>query len=542
MKISGINYYDKSKYTTNSVNAVNAQNNTAPVLSDVTSSNYLHFTGWFKKKEKNNPPANNIEPFRGDEHGMSGNDYTISFKVADILHRLDDENILVIGSPKNALSKMAVQTLLIREDTELSYPKEIKNVYFVDNEASPLVIQKKNNNKFFVYGRACNLTNPNLPSSYNGGEPIFKYNYKNTAEYGDVLEAESGLKIKFLNLPKESNIPMYDAKFPIESFLTKGPLLEGGFVINNGISDKSGVSENVCEIKSDFEFGQNIPVRTFDDIAGMDDSIDFMKKKLLFPILYPNAFRDEKNHGIILYGPTGTGKTLLALATIGEVKKRQNKDVYFLKINSRDLEQQWVGVSEGRWRKVFEKLEQNQPSVLFIDEIDALMVDRDKVADSTNNHMTSQVAQLLQSIDNLEKTNAQVWIIGATNRVNAIDPAIKRSGRLGEIREVKRPNEEGCAQILDLYLKDKNVSKDFNRKQFAKECYKLEYTGSDIAQIVDNARLKMYERCGIIDKMDNGTYKDTCLNYIKYTQADFDAAIKTQEINKKAKQRIGFVK
>ena len=91
------------------------------------------------------------------------------------------------------------------------------------------------------------------------------------------------------------------------------------------------------EMNSDSKYGRSIPYRTFEDVAGIDDSVDFMKRKLMFPIMYPNAFKDDKNHGIILYGPTGTGKTLLALATIGEIKKRQNKNVHFVKINSKTI-------------------------------------------------------------------------------------------------------------------------------------------------------------------------------------------------------------
>lgn len=533
MKISAVT----NQYYTTPAKAENKPHNavTDSVHQDTVQSNYLHFTGWFSRKKKKD-----VRPFEGDENGMSGNDYTVSFKVADILHRLDDRNILVIGQSNGAFVKGIVGAQLTKDESKLERPKSIENVYMVNYDTtSPIIIQKREKDEFYIYGSACNLTNPDDMSKRNWNDSL-KYHFGNTASYGDVVEFENGLKLKFLHLPKESNVPMYDAKYPVESFFTKGPLLEGGIVLNDMPEQVQLNSDG--EIESESKFGRSIPYRTFDDIAGMDDSIEFMKRKLMFPIMYPNAFKDDLNHGIILYGPTGTGKTLLALATIGEIKKRQNKNVHFVKINSRDLEQEYVGVSEKKWRAVFKELQNNQPAVLFIDEIDALMQNRNTLKDNTNNSQTSIVAQLLQSIDELEKTNAQVWIIGATNRPNAIDPAIKRSGRLGEMKEVKRPDEEGCRKILDLYLKKKNVSNDFDRDNFAKECYRLEYTGADIAQIVTEARNKMYDRCGITEKMNNGTYKDSDLKGLQYSQEDFDEALRTQQINKEIKRKIGFNK
>ena len=548
MKITATGY----NTNINNYQHTEAQNHTAnttsaPIKQDVTQSNYLHFTGWwFNRKPKPEPnptptpkpTANNGEavPFEGDEHGMSAKDYTVSFKVADIIHRLDDESILVIGDKEGFWCKMAVKSQLTKEDSELTNPKNIRNVYMVHHDTKdPVIIQKKDDETFKVIGFVCNLTNPDRLSLLSWDHFRFHHGYE--AKFGDVVETQGNLKIKFFDLPKEANTPMYDAKYPVDSFLSDSMTLNGGVVLNS--SDNSNCSCHEGD-ETGIKYGRPIPERTFNDIAGMDDSIDFMKRKLMYPIMYPEAFEDDKNHGIILYGPPGTGKTLLALATIGEIKKRQNKDVHFIKINSRDLEQKYVGVTEEMWRKVFQELQDNQPSVLFIDEIEALMQDRNGLKDNSSNSETSVVAQLLQSIDELEKTNAQVWIIGATNRINAVDPAIKRSGRLGDTKEVKRPDEKGCREILDLYLKKKRVSKKFDRDNFAKKCHNLEYTGADIAQIVSEARNKMYDRCGITKKMENGTYKKSDLKNLVYCQSDFDEALKTQEIRKDAKRRIGF--
>ena len=128
MYISGI----PTKYNYN--NSITPTNNKslsehgAYVQKDTVPSNYLHFCGWFKKKKE----EKTVAPFVGDEKGMSGSDYTVSFKVADILHRLDDESILVIGQTNGAWVKGQVQALLTKEDSKLKEPKNIKGVYIVN--------------------------------------------------------------------------------------------------------------------------------------------------------------------------------------------------------------------------------------------------------------------------------------------------------------------------------------------------------------------------------------------------------------------------
>ncbi len=492
-------------------------------------SYYPVFTGFFGKKKT----VNNLAP--NNDFGMNGNDYTVSYKMADIINRLDGSSVLLIGNPNSIWTKGFLKGELTREKSVIPHPKDIKTVYMIHQTVSnPTLIIRKNNDEFIVHGQTMNLTHSKGSSFLDKDDDFWRYDIDTIAKFDDVIETKDKLKLKFFKL-NESNVPMYDSKYPVESFLSNSPELRNGLIRN-----KIKTDTNNDYIESNTDYGQKIPYRTFDDIAGMDDTIDTMKKKLLYPIMYPNAFKDDKNHGIILYGPSGTGKTLLALATIGEAKKRKDIDVHLVKINSRDLERKYVGESEELWRDVFEELEENQPSILMIDEIDALMGDRNGYAETTNNSNTSTVAQLLQSIDNLEKTNEKVWIIGTTNRPNAIDPAIKRSGRLGDMIEVNRPDAKSCREILDLYLKDKTVSEDFNRDKFSKDCYNLEYTGADIAQIVTDARNTMYERCGIYKKMNDGTYNDSDIEGLVYTQDDFDKAIKNQQINKNIKKRIGF--
>ena len=236
-------------------------------------------------------------------------------------------------------------------------------------------------------------------------------------------------------------------------------------------------------------------------------------------MLYPEAFPDSKNRGTILYGPPGTGKTLLALAVIGEVQKRQDKNIHCIQVDGSSLTHSLVGKTEAKWRKIFKEAKEHQPSLIFIDEIDNVLGKREDGENFVHNN--GVVSQFLTLTENLEKNNDKVWIIGATNRPENIDPAIKRNGRFGNLIEVPVPDEKGCLEILNHYLKTKKVSPEFNREIFARELFKNSAIGADIAAIVDNARENMYERCGIFEKMENGTFKQSDLEKLEYNSRDF---------------------
>ena len=484
----------------------------------------VHFYGWFGKKD-----SKPVETKKND-FGMTGEDYTISFKVADVLNRLGDDAILVIGNSNNLFLKNRVKRAITEDKKQLPNAKDLKDVYLINNKRDEYIISKKDKDTFLIYGGANNLSNP---ERYTIDYPVYQ-----TAKYGDIIKTKDGLKIKFMKLPETKTI-MYDAKYPVEAFLTKGNTIDGGVVINKAERERSNIDneEGINESKS--KWARPIPKRTFDDVAGLDDTIDIIKKKILFPMLYPNAFRENKNQGAILYGPPGVGKTLLALALIGEARDRKGQKIHFIKVNSNDLGSQYANITEHRWREIFDELLDNQPSLLFIDEADNVLTKRQEGHNHvTNNQVTTE---FLTQIDNIEKTDANVWILAATNNPDMIDPAIKRSGRLGDMIEFKKPDEKGCLDILNLYLKKKKVDKDFNREKFAKNIHSLGYTGADIAEIVSDAKDEMYTRCGIWEKMDNGTYKDWDLDGLEYSAKDFENALKNQKIRKQRPQ-IGFDK
>ena len=506
-------------------------------------SNFISFSGWFAKKkelqqdqfikeEKNtdtkNPsfeqtgpvkPENNIGT--KDLSRLNAHELILSCKLADVLHRVDKNTIIVIGDPDSVFFKNFIERALTGENSYIDNPKDLHNVYIIKEKTTdPLIISFDNKkDSFKLYGLARNLSDSKRDFT----------TYKNTAKYGDMIETEDKVKIKLIKTGKESNNLFYDAKVPVQEFFN-----EGRYIKSSPMSDSADSSANINnadlinKLKEKINGNNNnrisnIPVRTFDDVAGMDDTVETVKKKILFPLLYPEAFPGLTNKGTILFGEPGTGKTLLALAIIGEAKKRQNQNIHFIKVDSQEFERSSFGETEKLWRNTFKELVDNQPSILFIDELDTIVPQRREGSNYVGKNGVT--AQLLTLIDNLEKQHARVVIIATTNRPDMIDKAIKRKGRLGELIEIKKPDEKGCLDILNHYLKNKNINKNFDREDFAKKLYELSCSGADISAIVDTARDKMYERAGIYDKMDNGSYRKTDLEELQYSSEDFELAL-----------------
>lgn len=489
--------------------------NTTPMFNYGLKQDTVNFTGLFGKKNN----SLEVESSKTSKPQLNANDMILSFKVADILHRLDDENILAIG--QGVFLKATVQAQLTKENSFIPSPKSVKNVFVINSSndsANPIVIARKNKDEFLIYGPAKNFSDPPKYTDYQ---------IHNIAKYDDIIETDNKTKIKFIKSEKESNQHLYDAKYPVESFLTSGQSLDDGFVINEPQDIDN--SENITKTTKS-KYSKPIPNRTFKDVAGLDDTVKKVKRQIMFPILHPEAFPDIKNRGAIFYGEPGTGKTLVALGLVGEIKQRQNKNIHLINIDGKSLSRSEFGKTEGLWRNVFTEAKQNQPSVIFIDEIDSILEKRQDGSNFVPNN--SVVSQFLTLIDDIEKNKLKIWIIGATNRPDRIDDAIIRSGRIGNLIEFKKPNVDGCEDILNHYLKDKNVSEDFDRKAFANKLYQNSFSGADISAIVYSAREHMYEQEGIYDKMDNGTYHKKDLQGLKYQTKHFNAALEELINNK----------
>lgn len=258
---------------------------------------------------------------------------------------------------------------------------------------------------------------------------------------------------------------------------------------------------------------------TFADVGGQENAIDILKKKVLFPIKYPQAFKNRTlNHGIILYGVPGTGKSLIALALSNEA------DASFIKINASNLTSSLHGQTEQNWRELFAKAKRQQPCIVFVDEIDTVMQKRGHNA--MNNYDDVTLNQILAEMSDLEKSGDLVFIVGATNRFNELDDAAKRSGRFGTHIEIAPPkNIEEISQIFDIHTADKVLDSDVNKSDIAKLLLDKKATGADIASVANEALENSFIRNGIYSKMEGGTFKNSDLDNVKISTEDFILAI-----------------
>ena len=272
---------------------------------------------------------------------------------------------------------------------------------------------------------------------------------------------------------------------------------------------------------------------SFADVGGQDKVIDELKKGILYPIKYPEAFENVSvNHGTILTGPPGTGKTLIAEALANE------SNAYFRKLNGSELKSKWIGESESNLRDLFAEAVEKQPSIIVFDEFDSVAKKRDKI----DHYSAEFVNQLLSIMSDIEKNGDDVYILATTNKVDMLDEAIRRSGRFGKHIEVGPPDLNGTKQILGIHSANKPLDKSIDIDQLSGKLHKINATGADIARLVSDAHSNAYQRLGIFEKMDNGTFTRADIDRLKITPEDFDKAINdfVAEGKVSERKRIGF--
>lgn len=220
------------------------------------------------------------------------------------------------------------------------------------------------------------------------------------------------------------------------------------------------------------------PSIKFEDVGGMDAVKKEIDLKIIKPMLHPDlykAYGKKTGGGILLYGPPGCGKTYLAKATAGQINAR------FIDVGLNDILDMWIGNSEKNLHSMFELARTNNPSVLFIDEIDALGASRSDMKQSSGRHL---INQFLQELDGVSSDNEGILVLGATNTPWNLDPAFRRPGRFDRIIFVPPPDEATREAILRLKLKNKPVSAIDYRQIAAKTNH---YSGADMDAIIDLA-------------------------------------------------------
>lgn len=270
---------------------------------------------------------------------------------------------------------------------------------------------------------------------------------------------------------------------------------------------------------------------SFKDVGGQAEIIDHLKKNILYPIKYPEVYEDFPiNHGTILFGPPGTGKSLIAEAIANE------SNATYKKLNGLELESKWVGESEENWRNLFNEAIDNQPSIIFIDEFDAVA----RTRSGRNEYGDNVVNQILTLMSDLEKSGDQVFVITATNNYQALDSAIKRPGRFGHHLEVNLPDLEGTQQILNIHAGKKPLSKEVDLEKIAEIMFSRKMSGAEIAHIVTTAHTNAFERLGIYAKMDAGTITPSVMKRFRIAPEDFEKALNDYKPDACIRKPVGF--
>ncbi|XP_023228644.1 transitional endoplasmic reticulum ATPase isoform X2 [Centruroides sculpturatus] len=233
----------------------------------------------------------------------------------------------------------------------------------------------------------------------------------------------------------------------------------------------------------------------YDDIGGCRKQLAQIKEMVELPLRHPSLFKAigvKPPRGILLYGPPGTGKTLIARAVANET------GAFFFLINGPEIMSKLAGESESNLRKAFEEAEKNSPSIIFIDELDAIAPKREKTHGEVERRIVSQLLTLMDGL----KQRSHVIVMAATNRPNSIDPALRRFGRFDREVDIGIPDVTGRLEILRIHTKNMKLAVDVDLEKIAAETHG--FVGSDLAALCSEAALQQIrEKMDLIDLEDD---------------------------------------
>ncbi len=289
-----------------------------------------------------------------------------------------------------------------------------------------------------------------------------------------------------------------------------------GVVIVSRTTDIEIKEKPVEEIK------RSVPSVTYEDIGGLKRELRLVREMIELPLKHPELFERlgiEPPKGVLLYGPPGTGKTLIAKAVANEV------NAHFIPVSGPEIMSKYYGESEQRLREIFEEAKENAPSIIFFDEIDSIAPKREEVTGEVERRV---VAQLLSLMDGLE-ARGQVIVIGATNRPDALDPALRRPGRFDREIEIGVPDREGRKEILEIHTRRMPLAEDVDLEKLAD--LTNGFVGADLEALCKEAAMhalrKRIEK-GEID-IEAEEIPEEVLENLKVTMEDFMEALKNIE-------------
>ena len=224
---------------------------------------------------------------------------------------------------------------------------------------------------------------------------------------------------------------------------------------------------------------------TYEEVGGLEEKVKAMREIVELPLKHPELFARlgiEPHSGILLYGPPGCGKTLLAKVLASE------SEANMFSINGPEIMNKYYGETEAKLRDIFKEAKDNSPSMIFIDEIDAIAPKREEAYGDVEKRVVAQILALMDGLND----RGNVIVLGATNRPDSVDPALRRPGRFDREFEISVPNEDGRLEILEIHSRGMPISKDVDLKELSLELHG--YTGADIKSLCREAALKSIRR------------------------------------------------
>ena len=224
---------------------------------------------------------------------------------------------------------------------------------------------------------------------------------------------------------------------------------------------------------------------TYEEVGGLRDQVKAMREIVELPLKHPELFARlgiEPHSGILLYGPPGCGKTLLAKVMASE------SEANMFPINGPEIMNKYYGETEAKLRDIFKEAKDNSPSIIFIDEIDAIAPKREEAYGDVEKRVVAQLLALMDGLDD----RGNVIVLGATNRPDSVDPALRRPGRFDREFEISVPNEDGRLEILEIHTRGMPIGEDIDLKDLSSELHG--YTGADIKSLCREAALKSIRR------------------------------------------------
>jgi transitional endoplasmic reticulum ATPase len=259
---------------------------------------------------------------------------------------------------------------------------------------------------------------------------------------------------------------------------------------------------------------------TYEDIGGLGNEIQRVREMVELPMKHPQIFRKlgiEPPQGVLLHGPPGTGKTLLAKAVANETSAS------FFSIAGPEIISKYYGESEQQLREIFEDASEESPAIIFIDELDSIAPKREAVTGEVERRV---VAQLLTMMDGLE-SRGQVIVIAATNRVDSVDPALRRPGRFDREIEIGVPDETGRKEILQVHTRGMPLSDDVNLGELAAETHG--FVGADIESLTKESAMKSLRRYLPEIDLDEEEVPPSLIDRMIIKREDFEGALKDVE-------------